>query len=129
MLDQDLGDLDGVGGGALAQVVAGDPEVEGALVARVAADAADEDVVLARGRRSPVGYSPAPGSSTTCTPVASASRARQSSGERSSRVCRLIDSEWPTKTGTRAQVAEIPTSSPKPRILRVSAITLRSSVV
>jgi hypothetical protein len=41
----------------------------------------------------------------------------------------LIDSEWPLITGTRAQVAEIATSSPKPRILRVSAITLRSSVV
>ena len=33
------------------------------------------------------------------------------------------------KTGTRAQVAEIPSSSPTPRIFRVSAIILRSSVV
>ena len=32
-LDQQLGDLDGVGGGALAEVVGDDPEVEGALVA------------------------------------------------------------------------------------------------
>ena len=46
-----------------------------------------------------------------------------------SRVCTLTDSEWALKTGTRAQVAEIPSSSEAPRILRVSAIILRSSVV
>ncbi len=39
--DQQLRHLDRVGGRALAQVVAGDPEVEAALVARVAADPAD----------------------------------------------------------------------------------------
>src|SRR5262249_35639249 len=48
-VSEELGGLDGVGGGALAEVVAGDPEVEGALVAGVATDAADEDVVLAGG--------------------------------------------------------------------------------
>ena len=48
-LDQQLGDLHGVRRRALAQVVGDDPEVEGALVAGVAADAADEDVVLAGG--------------------------------------------------------------------------------
>ena len=42
----------------------------------------------------------------------------------------LIDSECPVTTGTRAQVAEIRiASSVAPRILRVSRITLRSSVV
>ena len=48
-LDQELGNLHGVGRGALAQVVAGEPEVEGALLVGVAADAADEDVVAAGG--------------------------------------------------------------------------------
>ena len=44
-LGQELGDLDGVGRGALAQVVADDPQVEAAVVRGVAADAADEDLV------------------------------------------------------------------------------------
>src|SRR6476620_1963076 len=48
-LDQELRQLDRIGGSALAQVVGDDPDVEGALVAGVAADAADEDVVLAGG--------------------------------------------------------------------------------
>src|SRR4029078_9516131 len=48
-LDQELSELDGVGGGALAEVVGDDPEVEGALVAGVAADAADVDAVLCGG--------------------------------------------------------------------------------
>src|SRR5687767_15595569 len=42
-----LGDLDGVQRGALAQLVAGAPEVEPVLVRGVAADAAHQDVVLA----------------------------------------------------------------------------------
>ncbi len=79
-LDQQLGDLHGVGGGALAQVVGDDPEVEGALVAGVAADAADEDVVACRRRRSPSGSAPAAGSSTTVTPGAAASSSRARSG-------------------------------------------------
>src|ERR1700710_1306949 len=48
-VDQELGNLDGIGGGALAQVVARDPDVEGAFVARVAANSPDEDIVLAGG--------------------------------------------------------------------------------
>ena len=47
-LVQQLGELDGVGGRALAQVVAHDPEVEAALVRGVAAYAPDEHVVAAR---------------------------------------------------------------------------------
>ena len=46
---QQLGHLHRVGGRALAQVVAHDPEVEAALVRRVAADPADQHVVAARG--------------------------------------------------------------------------------
>src|ERR687891_2603771 len=46
---QQLGDLDGVGGGALAEVVANDPEVQAAVVRGVTADAADEHVVAAGG--------------------------------------------------------------------------------
>src|SRR5688500_6735317 len=46
-LDQQLGDLDRVGGGSLAQVVADDPEVEAAVGARVAADPPDEHLVAA----------------------------------------------------------------------------------
>src|SRR5579875_1872843 len=48
-LVQQLGDLDGVRGGALAEVVGDDPEIERALVAAVAADASDEHAVLAGG--------------------------------------------------------------------------------
>ena len=44
---QQLGQLDRVGGGALAQVVGDDPHVQRALMARVAPDAPDEHVVLA----------------------------------------------------------------------------------
>src|SRR5205823_13619478 len=44
-LAQELGQLDGVRGGALAEVVAHDPEVEAALVRGVAPDAADQHVV------------------------------------------------------------------------------------
>ena len=46
---QQLGQLDGVGGRALAQVVAHDPEVQAALVRGVAADAPDQHVVAAGG--------------------------------------------------------------------------------
>jgi len=46
---QQLGELHGVGGGALAQVVGDYPHVEGALVAAVAANAPDEHPVLAAG--------------------------------------------------------------------------------
>ena len=48
-LGEQLGDLDGVGRGALAQVVADDPEVEAALVRGVAADPADQHLVAPGG--------------------------------------------------------------------------------
>jgi cellulose synthase/poly-beta-1,6-N-acetylglucosamine synthase-like glycosyltransferase len=57
-LDKELGELDRVGGGALAQVVRNHPQVEGALVGRVVADAPDEDLVAPIGlqrRGIPVG--------------------------------------------------------------------------
>src|SRR5512142_2140136 len=59
-VDEDLGDLDRVGGGALAQVVADDPEGEAATVGyrRVRPDPADEDLVAPgslRGKRIQVG--------------------------------------------------------------------------
>ena len=44
---QQLGDLDGIGGGPLAEVVADNPEVEAALVRGIAADATDQDLVAA----------------------------------------------------------------------------------
>src|SRR3984885_15715908 len=46
-LDQDLGDLNGVGRGTLAQVVAHDPHAERPRMRLVAADAADEHLVPA----------------------------------------------------------------------------------
>ena len=49
-LEELFGDLDGVGGRSLAEVVAHAPEEQGVGPAQVLADAADEDVVLARGR-------------------------------------------------------------------------------
>ncbi len=49
LLGQQFGDLDGVEGGALAEVVAGDEEVEGAWVVHGAADAADPGGVGADG--------------------------------------------------------------------------------
>ena len=64
-----LGDLDGVGGGSLAEVVADAPEEKGVGSAQVLADPADEDVVLAGGigrQRIALGR----GSSTTVTPGA-----------------------------------------------------------
>src|SRR5688500_9001548 len=48
-LDQQLGDLNRVGGSALAQVVADDPEVEAAVGARIAADPPDQHLVAAGG--------------------------------------------------------------------------------
>ena len=47
----ELGELDGVEGGALAEVVADDPEVQRPRVRRIPADPADEDVVAAGGGR------------------------------------------------------------------------------
>ena len=104
-LDEQLGDLDGVGRGALAQVVGDDPEVERALVAGVAADAADEDVVAAGGvdrhrvaaarRVVDDGHAGRRGEQ-----LARALRARARS-----RVSTLTASEWPVTTGTRTQVA------------------------
>ena len=51
----------GVGGCALSQVVADDPEVEAALVRGVATDPADEHLVVARRRRAASGRGPRPG--------------------------------------------------------------------
>ena len=48
-LEQFLGDLHGVGGGALAEVVADAPEEQGVGAVQVLADPADEDVVAAGG--------------------------------------------------------------------------------
>ena len=69
-LDEHLGDLDRVRRGALAEVVADDPEGEPAVVRdrRVLADAPDEDLVAARRPRSPADRSRSTGSSWTTTP-------------------------------------------------------------
>ncbi len=78
---QQLRDLHGVGGGALAQVVGHDPQVQRALVAGVAADTPHEHAVAAGGvDRQRVGA--AAGSSSTVTPGAAASSSRARSGER-----------------------------------------------
>lgn len=42
---QQLGDLDGVQGGAFAQVVGDDPEVDGVVVGEIVADAAHQNVI------------------------------------------------------------------------------------
>ena len=126
--DQHLGDLDGVRGRALAEVVADDPEVQAAIVRGIAADRGRRAPRRGPRRRSPAGRCPSPGSSTTTTPGARRA-APAGLGSSGSRVSTLTDSDVRLKTGTRTQVAEMPTSSPTPRIFRVSAIILRSSVV
>ena len=60
-LVQHLGELDRVGGGALVEVVAHHPQVERALVRRVAAEAADEHLVAAGGGRARSGSRASPG--------------------------------------------------------------------
>ena len=106
-LVQQLGELHGVRGGALAQVVGDDPHVQRALVAGVAADAPDEHLVAGRWRRSPSGRAPRRGRRARARPGAAASSSRARSGESASRVCTLTASEWPLTTGTRTHVALI----------------------
>ena len=92
-LDEELGDLDGVRGRALAQVVADDPEVQAALVRGVAADPADEHLVAARrvGReRVDALGRVVEDDDARCRGEQLAARAPATSG---SRVCTLTDSE------------------------------------
>ena len=125
---QHLGDLDRVGGRALEQVVGDHPQAEAALVRRVAADPADEDLVAAGGaerRRVRVrrpGRRPASGRA-----AARAARARpRPTAARASGASRTPSGEL--RTGTRAHVTLMAIDS-SPRILRVSNIILRSSSV
>ena len=104
-LDEQLGDLDGVGRGALAQVVGDDPEVERALVAGVAADAADEDVVVARGVDRHRVARRRRGRRRRSRPAPRRAARGPAPGESGSRVSTLTASEWPVTTGTRTQVA------------------------
>ena len=127
-LDQQLGDLDGVGRGALAQVVARRPRGRRRARCRGRGGCGRRRRRRGRRRRSPSGSAPRRGRRRRSRrgPRRAARGAR--SGESGSRVSTLTDSEWPVTTGTRTQVAltRIPSS---PRILRVSLISLRSSSV
>ncbi len=127
-LDKQLRELHGVGRRALAQVVGDNPHVERALVAGVAADAADEDVVLAGGLDR---HRVAAGGRIVDDGHAGR-RGQQLAGALGAQglawVSTLTASEWPVTTGTRMQVAETRIDW-SPRILRVSLISLRSSSV
>ena len=126
---EQLRDLDGVGRGALSQVVPDDPHVQAAFVRGIASHAADEHLVAA-GRLARERIHAVAGRVHDDDARRLREDARHSSGESGSRVCTLTDSDSPINTGTRTQVADTPSSSSvTPRILRVSAIILRSSVV
>src|SRR4029077_10888531 len=74
------------------------------------------------------GYSWAPGSSWTTTPLTAAKSSRARSGVIGSRVSTWTASEWLTNTGMRTAVQEM-RSSGRPRILRSSETTFHSSLV
>ena len=118
--EQQLGDLDRVQRGALAEVVAGEEEREPVLDGRVAADPADEHVVAARrlaGRREVLDLR---------TLGAAASSPRACSAESGRSVSTQTASACPTSTGTRTHVALIG-SSGSSMIFRVSARSFDSS--
>ena len=101
--------------------------LEPALVRRVAAQAADEDVVAAGRRRAPSGRW-----RRVVDDVEARARRRAARAPPRRRAARasaaVTDSECELMTGTRAQVTLIAIDS-SPRILRVSNIILRSSSV
>jgi hypothetical protein len=51
-LKKDLGDLDGIRGGALPQVVCDNPQVQSVRHCGITPDAADQDIILADGIKS-----------------------------------------------------------------------------
>ena len=123
--EQDLGHLDRVERGALAQVVAGDPEIDRSGLRRVFAHAADEHRVDAGGverRRVTVAVVDQPHAGR----VAQISTASAFDIGRWNRT--LADTAWPTYTGTRTQVT-VQRMSSSWRILRVSRIIFHSSDV
>ncbi len=119
-LQDELGDLDRVQRRALAEVVAREEEREAVLDRRVAADAADEHLVV------PAPPCPASGSRRRApTARRRAARAPAPAGGRP-RVSIQIASAWPTITGTRTHVAWIGRSGSS-RIFCVSARSFDSS--
>src|SRR6266550_759082 len=103
---EQLGDLDGVQRGTLAEIVAHDPQRQAILDRRILAHAADEGGVM-------------PGASRR---IRCASAALISSSN-----SMFTASEWPTNTGTRTQVAV--TLILGSRIFLVSTTIFHSSLV
>ena len=127
-LEQLLGDLHGVGGRSLAEVVADAPEEQRVGPAEVLADAADEDVVLAGGGG---GQGIALGRADRRRPSRPARRPRARvprSAEIGRSVSTRIDSLCEIGTGTRTQVG-LTSMVASPMILRVSLTIFISSLV
>ena len=127
-LEKLLGDLHGVGGGSLAQIVGNAPEQEGVGSAEIAADAADENVVLAGGRGGQRIAAAAPGRQATVTPGDRDQISRACSGEIGLSVSIMIDSLCENGTGTRTQVG-LTSIEGSPMIFRVSFTIFISSLL
>ncbi len=126
-LEEFFGDLDGVGGGALAEVVADAPEQQRIGPVQVRPDAADEHVVLAGGGGGQR-IAASGGSSTTVTPGDRDQISRACSGEIGRSVSIRIDSLCESGTGTRTHVG-LTSIEESPMILRVSLTIFISSLV
>ena len=121
---QQLGDLDGVEGGALAEVVVADEQGEAAPVGHALVADGSARRSSGPGRR--------PAAASGCRSARRPGRAASSSVARSTDSGRansaLIDSEWPVNTGTRTHVPDTSRSG-MPRILRLSLRSFCSSSV
>ena len=127
-LEQLLGDLHGVGGRALAEVVADAPEQEGVGPAAGPGRMRPTKTSSLPAAAAASGYGRASGSSTTVTPGASAQRAVASSTVIGRSVSTRIDSLCEYGTGTRTQVG-LTSIVESPMILRVSLTIFISSLV
>ena len=93
-LEQQLGELDGVRRGALAQVVRDDPQVRQRSCDGSRRMRPTKTVVAARPRRSASGSGRRRGRRRRPRPGSGSSSSRRSLGLSGSRVCTLTDSEW-----------------------------------